>query len=161
MATRSSSYIYTHAPCMASMKLDEGAWTDNDDYKLGGYFANPLTKGQWVALSGDWTVNRMTASNSLAVGYLASEPISGAHTSGGRYGNIMLLGDFVKEVEILSGSGNISLGGSIKPADGTGSLNEGVWTVDTVSNGTFALASYSSGSTQGTTIPVLFGYTTF
>jgi len=140
------------------MILKEGAWTDNDAYKLGGSYASQMAKDQFVALVGDWTVQRMSSASEKAIGKLISDPIGGDHSTNGRYGTILLFGDQIEEVEILSGSDTIAVGESIAPAAGTGSEDKGVFSRDGTPNGTVALVAYTTASVQGTKIPVLFGY---
>lgn len=158
---RARSYTYWHAPLRASMILQEGAWTDDDDYKLGGYYASQMQKDQFVRLSGDWTVARMLSASENVIGKLISDPIGGDHSTNGRYGTILLFGTTIEEVEIKSGSDTIAIGASVMPATGTGSEDKGYFTLDTVSNGTCALVAYATASAVGTKIPVLFGYEAF
>lgn len=159
MATKTAYTIYHESPPKVAMFLNEGAWTDDDDYKLGGYFASPLDKDTIVTLdtSADFTVKKATLSTDTPIGKLISEP-QGEHTSGARVGTVLLFGDCVLECEIHTASDQITVGGYVQFTKSGGYFDGGTWQKDT-SNDTVALASTSaSGSiATGSVIPVLFG----
>jgi len=160
---RLTGYTFWHAPCAAAMALEEGAWTDNDKYKDGGYFASPMDKDMFVALTTrSFTVKKATASTDVIVGKLISEP-QGEHTTYGRQGTILLLGDYVLELEVHTASDTLAVGGYVQLSASGGKYGEGLWFKDTTSNGTLVLASSTaSGSiASGSVIPVLVGYDPF
>jgi hypothetical protein len=171
MVTRTAAYEYWDGPAKASFACVEGAWTDNDKYKLGGYFASELHNGDWVALSTVSTMACMKASAStdVVIGQLVSEPL-GPHVANSRHATVQLLGDFVKEVEIDPASTEtISYGGSVKLTASGGYFGEGLWNrftplvvtgsaVVTMGNGTLALGTAGPTCSTGTVIPVLFGF---
>lgn len=168
MVSRVSSYEYWNAPCRATMKCIEGAWTDDDKSKLGGAFASPLANGEWVALdtSSAMTVHKVTASSDVVIGQLSSEP-QGVHVENGRYATVLLMGDFIKEVEVAPAmTDTISIGDTVRLSASGGYFGEGLWnratlqttTGVTLSNGTLALGTAGPTCSTGTVIPVLFGY---
>lgn len=157
--TRGTAYtIYHESPPKMAFSLNEGAWTDDDKYKVGGYFATPMDKDTFVILdtASDATVKIATASTDVPIGKMISEP-QGKHTTNGRQGTVLLFGSAVLEVEVYTSSDSIAIGGSVKFQASGGTFAEGVWTLDTASNDTRALAAYTTGSDAGTKIPVLFG----
>lgn len=156
---RQTGYTYWHTPARASMRLVEGSWSDDDDYKLGGYFSAPLDKDMWVALytGSDFTVMKATASTNTVIGKLISEPQGEHNTTSGRYGTVLLLGDFVLEVECATNSA-INIGAPVKLTASGGTYAEGVWTSHSAANGTIALAAYATASGAGYKIPVLFNW---
>lgn len=163
MVSRVTSYEYWDGPSKATMRCVEGAWTDDDDYKLGGYFASPLNNGDWVALDtySAMTVHKATATTDVVIGQLMSEP-QGEHTEYGRYATVRLLGVTVKEVEIDPAmTQTISIGGSVVLTASGGYFGEGLWTRDATANGTLALGAAGPTCSTGTVIPVLFGYDPF
>ena len=168
MVSRIASYEYWDGPAKATMKCIEGAWTDNDALKMGGSFASPLHNGEWVAAdtSSAMTVHKATASSDKVIGQLVSEP-QGEHVASSRYATVLLLGSFVKEVEIDPAmAATISVGDTVYLSASGGYFGEGLWgkatlqttTGVTLSNGTFALGPAGPTSTTGTVIPVLFNY---
>lgn len=162
MVSRGTAYDYWHSPCRAAMKVDEGAFTTMTDHYYGGYFANQVNNGTWVALktTSDWTVMKASASTDMVIGQLVSQP-QGEQIASTRHATVLLLGEYVKELEIHTTSDSIVVGGSVMMGGKDGYFAEGVWTKDTASNGTVALCAYTTGSAYGTTIPVLFGYKGF
>jgi len=160
MTRTTASTIYHVSPPTVAMILAEGAWTDDDDYKLGGYFATPLDKDVYVSLhTTDMTVTASGASGT-PIGKMISEP-QGKHSELGRQGTVLLFGTHVLEVEIATNSDSISVGGYVTFGTTGGTFAEGVWTKDASANGTRALAAYTTGSAAGTSIPVLFGAVSF
>ena len=150
------------------MKLYEGAWTDSNLYKLGGYFASPMDADTWVCLytGSSWTVRKATASSDIVIGKLESEP-QGDHVASSRDGTILLLGQWVGEVELHTSSDVVAIGEYVKFSTSGGKFGEGLFIKDDTaasgsSSGFLALASSSaSGSVaSGSLIPVLFGFRT-
>lgn len=135
--------------------LEEGAWTDSDLYKEGGYFASPLSKGDYVEVSNttDWRVKALATASSM-FGILKSEP-QGPHVANQRHATVDMFGGEVREVYIVTNSGTIARGASITPS-GT----SGLFILDGSANGTFLLNEYLTGTgttAAGTMVPVLFG----
>jgi len=168
MVSRIASYEYWDGPAKATMKCREGAWTDNVDHVLGGTFATPLHNGEWVAADTNsaMTVHKATASSDNVIGQLVSEP-QGPHVANSRYATVLLMGTFIKEVEIDPAmAATISVGDTVYLSASGGYFGEGLWgkatlqttTGVTLSNGTFALGPAGPTCTTGTVIPVLFGY---
>lgn len=162
------------------MALAEGAWTDDDKAILGGAFASEIEKDCYVALDtgGDFRVKKASASTDVVVGKMYSKP-QGEHTENGRYGTVLLFGDFIQEVELATNSDTIAVGDGVELTGVGGKFGEGKFTkfvatstlvvsgstdLATASvtryNGTLALASSSTtGSiTSGSVIPVLMGF---
>jgi hypothetical protein len=162
MVSRGTAYDYWHSPCRAAMKVDEGTWSAQIEHMMGGYMSAPVHKDTWVALktTSDWTVIKASASTDKVIGQLVSEP-QGEQIAVTRYATVLLLGQFIKEVEIHTSSDSMVVGSSVMTGGTTGYFNEGVWTKDTTSNGSVILVAYTTGSAYGTTIPVLFGYAPF
>lgn len=163
MARAKAWSIYHEAPPKMAFNLAEGAWTDNDKYKDGGYFAAPLDKDCWVDLvTASEALVTKSGLNGTPIGKLITEPM-GPHVANGRKGTILLLGAAVMEVEIATQSDVIPAGASVKFSTSGGKWGEGLWTVDSSPNGTIALASTpASGSmVSGSRLPVLFGATLY
>lgn len=173
---RGTAYTYWHSPCRAAMALVEGAWTDDADYTKGGYFASELDADVFVAIdtTGDFRVKKATASTDVVIGKMISEP-QGEHVENARFGNVLLFGDYILEVEIDTASDAIAPGDSVVFSKLGGSYSEGVWkksqgttisltgsadSTQSVGNGTLALASTSASASiaTATVIPVMFGY---
>ena len=76
MARETEWTIYHEAPPKMAFSLNEGAWTDDDKYKDGGYFASPLDKDCYVVLdtSSNALVRKATTSES-PIGKLITEPM--------------------------------------------------------------------------------------
>lgn len=153
--------IYHEAPPKMAFTLAEGTWSDNDKYKDGGYFSAPLTKDCYVSLvtgTAYEAVVSKSASGSTPIGKLITEPM-GKHETNGRQGTVLLFGTAVMEIEIATQSDLIVAGNSVKYWTYGGMWAEGLWTLDTVSNGTVLLATTpASGSmVSGTMFPCLFG----
>jgi len=167
---RKTSYTFWDSPAKAAMTCYEGTWTDNDKYKDGGYFATPLDANMWVALrtASDFAVMKATASTDIIIGKLESEP-QGEHTTSGRQGNVLLLGDFVLEVELATNSGAIVPGDKLIFTGAGGSYSEGYWSKNQVTTsfadyvGPIALASSSATGSiaSGSVIPALFGFRSY
>jgi hypothetical protein len=170
MVSRVASYEYWNAPARATMKCIEGAWTDDSNLKVGGSFASPMHNGDWAAAdTSSFAVKKATASSDLVIGQLMSEP-QGEHVASSRYATVLLLGLFVKEIEIDPAMGStISVGDTVNFTASGGYFGEGLWNKCTApstgsvtnSNGTFALATAGPSCSTGTVIPVLFGYKRF
>jgi len=159
---RTDSYVYWHAPVRAAMLCAEGAWTDDDKAKLGGAFATPLEKDEWISLvtTSDFLVKAATIDDPI-IGKIISKP-QGPHVENARNATVLLLGDFVEEIEIHTASaGGVKTGESVQFSVSGGKYGEGVWAEDSTSNGSIALASCSATPSSGTVIPVLFGYKGF
>lgn len=161
---RLTGYTFWHSPCSAAMALNEGTWSDNDKYTVGGYFASEMDKDMFVALdtAGNFRVKKATATADVVIGKLISEP-QGEHTTYGRQGTVLLFGDYIMEVEIHTASDTIAVGGSVQFSASGGKYGEGVWIKDATANGTLALASSSATGSiaTGSVIPVMFGYDPF
>ena len=168
MVSRIASYEYWDGPAKATMKCIEGAWTDDDTKLLGGAFASPVHNGDWVAsdTTSAMTIHKATASSDKIIGQAVSEP-QGPHVANSRYATVLLLGTFVKEVEIDPAmASTISIGDTVYLSASGGYFGEGLWSkatsaatgTVTLSNGTFALGPAGPTCTTGTVIPVLFGY---
>jgi hypothetical protein len=163
---RTTAYTYFDSPCRATMKLVEGAWTDDDTKKAGGYFASPLNKDMFVKLHAtlDWTVQKATASTDIILGKLISDP-EGEHVANSRLGTIQLNGNYIMEVEMATTSAVLSAGDSVILTASGGGLGEGLWVVNAPAgtktfNGTIALVSMATASYgSGITVPILFGAT--
>lgn len=156
MTRTTASTIYHVCPPMAGMILQEGAWTDDDTRKLGGYFAAPLDKDKFVSIgTADMSVTLSGAAGE-PIGKLVSEP-QGPHVENGRQGTVMLFGTHIMEVEMHTLSDSVALGGSVQFSTSGGVYAEGLWAVDSTASDNMALAAYTTGSAAGTTIPVLFG----
>ena len=164
---RTATYTYFDSPCRASMALVEGAWTDDDKYKVGGYFASPLDKDTFVALSKtvDWAVVKASASTDIVIGKLVTDP-EGEHVANSRHGTIQLFGDYIMEVELSTASqalGAITAGDSLVLTASGGKYGEGLWVknkpLGTASfNGTICMISLATASmATGTLVPVLVG----
>jgi len=154
---KSASTIYQTAPPRMAFILEEGAWTDSDLYKAGGYFAAPMDRGMFVQLGTiNGSVTKSTTASSPVIGQLISEPMSGVHSENGRHGTVELFGSHVLELEIKTTSDTIAMGGYVIYAGAGGYFGDGIWTKGTTSNGTCALNAYTTGSGTASTIPVLF-----
>lgn len=158
MPVPTASVIYHVSPPTVAMICSEGAWTDDDRYKFGGYFASQLENGQYVKLAGDMMVSA-AGTDETPIGKLISDP-QGAHVANGRQATVLLFGTQVLEVEMWTASPSVAVGGSVKFKQAGGVFGEGVW-VSSTANSTRVLKSYTTGSAAGTTIPVLFGVGSF
>jgi hypothetical protein len=143
-----------------TMQLAEGAWTDSDLYKEGGYFAAPLKNGNPVKMSSDYRVT-LSGTGDTPIGYVKSI-LGGENKTNGRWGTIKLFGLFVNTVEMATASDAVAVGGSVQFSTSGGTYGEGTWVKDTA-NDTIALNSTSaSGSiAAGERIHVLFGAVKF
>lgn len=97
-----------------AMNLFEGAWTDDDEYKAGGYFASPLSVGDYVELV-------TTASMAVKAAASASNPIgkvfgtaNGENKEEGRWATIELYCDYVKICVVDVSSDAIAPGDSVE-----------------------------------------------
>jgi hypothetical protein len=146
-----------------TMRLLEGAWTSNADYKDGGSFASPISVGCIVKLvtTRSFTVAAAT-SVSTPIGVVISTPM-GTNTPDGRFAAVRLFGRQIEEVELDTASDAIAIGGYVTFQNPGGSYSNGVWTKDATANHTIALeASAASGSiASGSLIAVLFGVDLF
>lgn len=162
MVSRMTAFTFWHeSPPRAAMACVEGAWTDDDKYKLGGYFASELKQNMEVFLdtSGDFRVKKCTASTDVPIGRLISEP-QGPHVENSRYATVLLYGATILEVECATNSA-INVGAPVTFTLSSGTNDCGKWTSDSAANGTLALAAYATASGAGYFIPVLFGKISF
>jgi hypothetical protein len=142
----------------ATFALAEGAWTDSDKHKEGGYFATPLTIGQEVELgSTEFLVQTCATTTDIPVGYLKSIT-GGKNAENGRYGTVKLYCDFIKEVEIQTASDAISVGESVEYFSAGGVYGKGLWQISSANDTKALQATAASGSiAAGTRIYVAFG----
>lgn len=93
-----------------TMPVEEGAWTDNDDYKEGGYFATPLKEGDYVILDGtvDFRVQK-AASTETPIGVVVGAPM-GKNVANGRSATIELFCYRVMKVKLSATSQPASIG---------------------------------------------------
>lgn len=144
---------------LVTMRVAEGAWTDSDKYKEGGYFAVPVTNGMTVALEGnvDYLVTR-SVSGSTPIGTIEAIQ-GGANSTNGRWATVRLFGGFIREVEVDTASDKLTIGCSVQFAATGGQYANGLWKIDTGSNDTIVLNTTSaSGSIAvGERVHVLFG----
>lgn len=143
----------------ATMRLAEGAWTDNDAYKEGGSFAAPLKVGHKVKLvtTVDYCVT-LSGAGDTPIGEVMAVS-GGKNETNGRWGTIKLYGDFIEECELATASDAIAIGGYVQYSTSGGTYDKGRWTKDGSANDTRVLNSSSaSGSiAAGDRIHVLFG----
>jgi hypothetical protein len=146
-----------------TMRLAEGAWTDDDKHKEGGSFALPLKNGQTVTLQGavDYLVTE-SVTGSTPIGILM-DVLGGTNATNGRYGTVRMFGSHIEECEVFTGSDALTIGSSIKFYGTGGTYGKGMWWIDTASNDTIVLNTTSaSGSiAAGERVHVLFGATKF
>lgn len=138
---------------------DEGAWTDNDKYKEGGYFASEVVIGSFVSLvsTAPWHVT-LSGAGTTPVGKVIAIT-GGKNETNGRIATVELFGKRVERLEIHTASDAITIGGYVQYSTSGGSYSCGLWQKDGTANDTLALESSSaSGSIAlGERIYVLMG----
>jgi hypothetical protein len=145
-----------------AFNLDEGAWTDDDTRKEGGYFAAELKPGYFVSLGAVAFHATLSGAGVTPVGKLISVT-GGKNETGGRIGTVELFGKRIERLEIHTASDAITIGGYVQYSTSGGSYSCGLWQKDGTANDTLALESSSaSGSIAlGERIYVLMGVTRF
>jgi hypothetical protein len=106
-----TTHRYVHGN-KAAFDVDEGAYTTNSNYVMGGYFATPYTdSGIAVKLvtTRSWTVERATASSDVVVGITDDQPF-GKPEAFGRVVTVKLLGSYIDTVQLATDSAAITIG---------------------------------------------------
>lgn len=125
---------------VVTLPVEEGAWTDNDDYKEGGYFATPFAVGDLVVLDGtvDFRVQK-AATTEDPIGIVVGAPM-GKNATNGRSAAIELFCHRVMKVKLSATSQPASIGEHVC----YDVSNE--WCQTATANSTIALQAIAAGA---------------
>lgn len=147
-------------------KANQGNVTIATGRPVGGemkvpVFATPFEIGDWVKLTGDWTVSKCAATDTEAIGQVYAYPQWKGHepTESQTWGNyepqivsIDTMAIAVRTVQLEAANSAISIGNCVK----LGATTAQRFDKATVENGTRALVAADASS--GAKIPVLLGF---